>query len=191
MSLRLSFPLCSLLAFTLTERVHAQSYVLADFAFVEPSEGIVKSIYKSNTYNVGIGYGYAFEEGAKLESHFARREYKSRLNALESNMRMFELGGDVLQTLSRIPGWFNFFIGFGAKLMVLDVTIEDESTDAKTSELTTTSFAYQYQFGGEVPLPSLDSALRVSIIQEHIYKEAFGNFNLDGHLYEFTWTYNL
>lgn len=191
MSSRSLFLLFSGLAWGVSEGASAQSYLLADFAFVEPEEGIVKSIYKSNVYNLGLGCGYTFDNGAKVESHLGRREYRSRLNALESNMRMFEVGADVLQTLSRIPDWFDFFIGFGAKLMVLDVTIEDESTDHKTTQTTTTSFAYQYQFGGEIPLPSLDSALRISIIREHIYKEAFGNFSLDGHLYEFTWTYTL
>jgi hypothetical protein len=167
----------------------AESYVLGEFAFVEPEEGIVKSVYKSNIYNLGLGYGFEFDSGAKLESHVSRREYRSRLNALESNMRMFEIGGDVLQVLSHIPNWFDFFIGFGAKLIAMDVTVEDESTDTKTTENRTTSFAYQYQFGGEIPWPALRSIARLAIIREHIYKEAFGNFSLDGHLYEFTWIY--
>ncbi|RYZ56177.1 MAG: hypothetical protein EOP07_12925 [Proteobacteria bacterium] len=175
-------------SFFVAAELKATPYALVEAAFVEPEEGIVKSIYKSNTYALGVGYGKSFESGSKLEARLAHREYRSRLNALESNMRLFELGGDVIQVLSNIPGWFNFYVGFGAKLMLLDVAIEDETTDKTTTKSQSTSFAYQYQFGGEVPLPSLLSTVRLSIAREHIYKSAFGNFSLDGHLYKFTWT---
>lgn len=185
MNFRLILAATSLL---LATELKATPYVLFDAAYVEPEEGIVKSIYKANTYALGLGYGKTFENGSKLEARIARREYRSRLNALESNMRLFELGGDVIHVLSTIPGWFNFYIGAGIKFMYLDVAIEDETTDKSTTKSQSTSFAYQYQFGGEVPLPSLSSTVRISIAREHIYKSAFGNFSLDGHLYKFTWT---
>lgn len=179
------------LSFLAGPQLHARSYGLIEAAFVEPEEGVVKSIYESNTTAYGLGYGYAFPEGAQLEARLAHREYSSRLNALESNMRVYELGGDVLQVFSRIPNWVDFYLGFGAKVMLLDIAIEDEATNTDTSRTKTTSFAYQYQFGAEYPLPSLDSTIRLSIAREHIYKSAFGNFSLDGHLYKMTWTKNL
>ncbi|RZA13364.1 MAG: hypothetical protein EOP10_29860 [Proteobacteria bacterium] len=185
MSLR---SICAGISLLLASNSYASSYALVDAAYVEPEEGIVKSIYKSNTYSLGVGYGKAFENGGKLQARLAHREYRSRLNALESNMRLWEFGADVIQVLSHLPGWFDFYIGFGTKIMYLDVAIEDESTDASTSKSQSTSFAYEYQFGGEVPLPSLGSTVRVSIAREHIYKSAFGNFSLDGHLYKVTWT---
>jgi opacity protein-like surface antigen len=175
-------------SFLLAAELKASTYGLFEAAYVEPEEGIIKSIYKSNTYALGLGYGKEFENGSKLEARLAHREYRSRLNALESNMRLYEVGGEVIQVLSTIPGWFNFYIGAGVKLMFLDVSIEDETTDKATTKSQSSSFAYQYEFGGEVPLPKLASTLRLSIAREHIYKSAFGNFSLDGHLYKFTWT---
>jgi opacity protein-like surface antigen len=175
-------------SFLLASELRAGSYGLFEAAYVEPEEGIVKSIYKSNTYALGLGYGKSFDNGSKLEAHIAHREYRSRLNALESNMRLYELGGDVVHVLSSIPGWFDFFIGAGVKVMFLDVAIEDETTDQSTTKSQSSSFAYQYQFGGEVPFPSLGSTFRLAIAREHIYKSAFGNFSLDGHLYKFIWT---
>ncbi len=190
MNLRSIFTLSSL-SLCFGSSLNASTYGLIEAAYVEPEQGIVKAIYKSNTYSLGLGYGKAFESGSKLEARIAHREYKNRLNALESSMRLYELGGDVIQVLSAIPGWFNFYIGAGAKIMVLDVSIEDEVSDTSTTSSKASSFAYQYQFGGEVPLPSPQSSLRISIAREHIYKSAFGNFSLDGHLYKFTWTRDL
>ncbi len=180
-----------LFSFFWASNLLAAPYALIDVAYIEPEEGVVKSIYKANTISLGLGYGQDFEQGTKLEGRIARREYNSRLNALESNMRLFELGFDVMHTLGRVPNWFDFFIGFGTKLMLLDIAIEDESADSNTSRTRTTSFAYEYQFGLEVPFPSLSSALRLSIAREHIYKAAFGNFSLDGHIYQASYVFSL
>lgn len=180
-----------ILSFCLSGPARAD-YLLIDVAFIEPEEGLVRSIYNNRTFSFGLGVGHAFEGGAKAEGYLARREYESRINALEANTILYEMGASVKQTLSHIPDWVDFYIGAGIKSVLFETSIEDEQTETKSSNKKRyLSFAYQYEFGIERPISMLDSALRFSVAREHIYKSLFGNFNLDGHIYKVSWAYNL
>lgn len=151
----------------------------------------MKSLYKNRTFSYGLGIGHAFENGGKVEGGLAWREYESKVNTLEADISLYEMNGNIKQVLSRIPDWFDFYIGVGIKWVIFETSIEDEVDDTRSSDRRHLSFAYQYEFGIERPIPVLASAVRFSVAKEHIYKALFGNFSLDGHLYRVSWTLDL
>lgn len=185
MNSRLCF--LSLLAFTSVE-AYAQSYVAFDTAFVEPSEGLIKSLYETNVYSLGLSYGKRLESGSTIELGLARREYKSRVNVLESNISFYEIHAGAFHRLFAITDDLHFLLGGGAKLIYIQSEIENESTQVKSSGNNIFSFGHEFLMGLEWKIPGLSNAhLRTTIGQEHVYKSIFADIGLDSHVYGFSW----
>ena len=162
-----------------------KEYINTTLAFVEPDEGLVKSVYSKNIIRTGLNLGYSLDEKFTnfKEFGFHLRRYDSKISSLKAICDLMGARSAFVHYIPIESSGLEFVVNAGLDLYYWQSRFNDDINSIKrVHELT---FGYDYGFGMAIIV--YGQTLLGSIQKEHIYRKFLGNYNLDGHLYQIAW----